>query len=186
MHTPSTTTIVQTSSREGDSQNMLAPTNTSQLLTAISARNEPRSKRSKTYAKDISHSRTTKQAGRNTVHIRLQDPYTGARQLKKVVPNSVRFSHSATYKGSHKLDVFVPIHVGKVTSAATNEGNASILAAKREGNLKAVMSLFLSMKRQGDILTYHTYNMVLDAQASLRREGSPIAGLLEGELIHRR
>jgi hypothetical protein len=111
----------------------------------------------------------------------MQDSHTGSHQLKKVVANAVRFSHAPSYKNHHKQDIYVAIPVGKVISAATNEGNANILAAKRDGNLKAVMSYFLTMKRQGAILTHHTYNMVLDAHSTLRREGSPIAGLLEGK-----
>jgi hypothetical protein len=113
--------------------------------------------------------------------VHLKDPYHGSQQLKKVVARAVRANHNTSYKSSQKQDVYGPPSLGHVTSASTNEGNAAILAAKREGNLKAVMTHFFTMKRQGAALTHHTYNMVLDAHATLRREGSPIAGLLEGE-----
>ncbi|CAO3588935.1 unnamed protein product [Absidia cylindrospora] len=63
-------------------------------------------------------------------------------------------------------------------SVASLEANARILAVKRDGNLKAVMMEFTAMKKQGLPLTHHTYNLVLDAYATLRREGSPLAPML--------
>ncbi|KAI9492256.1 hypothetical protein BDB00DRAFT_765768 [Zychaea mexicana] len=63
--------------------------------------------------------------------------------------------------------------------AATLEANGRILAAKREGNLKAVMSEFCTMKKQQILLTHHTYNLVLDAHANLRREGAPLTSILK-------
>ncbi|SAL94908.1 hypothetical protein [Absidia glauca] len=63
-------------------------------------------------------------------------------------------------------------------SVASLEANARILAVKRDGNLKAVMVEFTTMKKQGLPLTHHTYNLVLDAYATLRREGSPLAPML--------
>jgi hypothetical protein len=66
-------------------------------------------------------------------------------------------------------------------SVASLEANARILAVKRDGNLKAVMVEFTTMKKQGLTLTHHTYNLVLDAYATLRREGSPLAPMLRGK-----
>ncbi|CAO3599474.1 unnamed protein product [Absidia cylindrospora] len=63
-------------------------------------------------------------------------------------------------------------------SVASLEANARILSVKRDGNLKAVMMEFVTMKKQGLPLTHHTYNLVLDAYATLRREGSPLAPML--------
>ncbi|ORZ07822.1 hypothetical protein BCR42DRAFT_148506 [Absidia repens] len=40
------------------------------------------------------------------------------------------------------------------------------------------MMEFVTMKKQGLPLTHHTYNLVLDAYATLRREGSPLAPML--------
>jgi hypothetical protein len=65
-------------------------------------------------------------------------------------------------------------------SVASLEANARILTVKRDGNLKAVMMEFATMKKQGLVLTHHTYNLVLDAYATLRREGSPLAPMLRG------
>jgi hypothetical protein len=92
--------------------------------------------------------------------VRLQDPYHGSHQLKQVVASAVHFGHIAAYKGPQRQHGFLPFSVSQVTAAATNEGNAIILAAKRDGNLKAVMSQFITMKRQGAALSHHTYNMV--------------------------
>ncbi|KAI8079743.1 uncharacterized protein BX664DRAFT_201790 [Halteromyces radiatus] len=61
---------------------------------------------------------------------------------------------------------------------ASLEANSRILSVKRDGNLKAVMMEFSTMKKQGLTLTHHTYNLVLDAHATLRREGSPLAPML--------
>lgn len=181
MQSKTTSPVVKNVTRQGLTKNIPAPTNTSQLFTALSARKPSTGNHTKSYANATSRPKTSKKSGRHPVLIHLQDPHTGPHQLKKVVANAVRYSHSTTYKDSNKQDVFVSIPFGQVTSAATNEGNAAILAAKRDGNLKAVMAHFHTMKRHGAVLTHHTYNMILDACASLRREGSPIAGLLEGE-----
>ncbi|KAI7853378.1 hypothetical protein BDC45DRAFT_511069 [Circinella umbellata] len=62
---------------------------------------------------------------------------------------------------------------------ATLEANGRILKAKREGNLKIVMTEFASMKKQHIPLTHHTYNLVLDAHANLRREGTPLTNIFK-------
>ena len=64
---------------------------------------------------------------------------------------------------------------------ATLEANSRILTAKREGNLKAVMAEFGSMKKQHIPLTHHTYNLVLDAHANLRREGTPLTNIFKSK-----
>lgn len=69
-------------------------------------------------------------------------------------------------------------------SVASLEANARILTVKRDGNLKAVMMEFATMKKQGLVLTHHTYNLVLDAYATLRREGSPLAPMLRGNTLY--
>lgn len=174
-------TSIQINSSNGHAHTMSPQDNSSQLLAALSARtvSTGNSQRAKTHY--ITSSKSSKKSTRKSALHYIQDSHSGSHQLNKVVANAVRFSHVPSYKNQHKQDIYVAIPVGKVISAATNEGNANILAAKRDGNLKAVMSHFLTMKRQGAILTHHTYNMVLDAQSTLRREGSPIAGLLEGK-----
>ncbi|KAI9256675.1 hypothetical protein BDA99DRAFT_466916 [Phascolomyces articulosus] len=72
-----------------------------------------------------------------------------------------------------------PIGSTQHSMAATLESNGRILSAKREGNLKAVMSEFGTMKKQRIPLTHHTYNLVLDAHANLRREGTPLTNILK-------
>ncbi|KAI8138437.1 hypothetical protein BJV82DRAFT_523351 [Fennellomyces sp. T-0311] len=72
-----------------------------------------------------------------------------------------------------------PIGSPQHSMSATLEANARILAAKRDGNLKAVMAEFGSMKKQKIPLTHHTYNLVLDAHANLRREGTPLTNIIK-------
>ncbi|KAI8138937.1 hypothetical protein BJV82DRAFT_673046 [Fennellomyces sp. T-0311] len=54
-----------------------------------------------------------------------------------------------------------------------------LLASKRDGNLKAVMSELATLKRQGYTLSEQAYAIVLEAHACLRREGSPLTHMLQ-------
>ncbi|KAG0168183.1 hypothetical protein DFQ28_005796 [Apophysomyces sp. BC1034] len=54
-----------------------------------------------------------------------------------------------------------------------------ILAAKRDGNLKTVMAEYLTLKKEGVLLTHHAYNLILEAFSGLRREGSPLTQMLK-------
>ncbi|KAF7727176.1 hypothetical protein EC973_007951 [Apophysomyces ossiformis] len=65
------------------------------------------------------------------------------------------------------------------SSPNTIDKNHRILSAKRDGNLKLVMQEFAALKKQGLGLTNHTYNLVLDAHATLRREGTPLTNMLK-------
>ncbi|KAI8379118.1 uncharacterized protein BYT42DRAFT_496477 [Radiomyces spectabilis] len=77
--------------------------------------------------------------------------------------------------------VTVPEEVPSFTKPdpASLEANSRILNAKRDNNLKAVMTEFGTMKKRRIPLTYHTYNLVLDSQCTLRREGTPLTQLLK-------
>lgn len=79
--------------------------------------------------------------------------------------------------------VGAPQHLSPSFSRSS-EYNARILAAKRSGNLRAVMIQLGSMKKQRIPLTHHTYNVVLDAQATLRREGTPLNQILKRKYHH--
>ncbi|KAI7866753.1 hypothetical protein BDF14DRAFT_1809533 [Spinellus fusiger] len=57
--------------------------------------------------------------------------------------------------------------------------NANLLAIKRNGNLKAVMSEFEAMKKRSTPLTHYTYDIVLEAHAILRREGFPLSHMFK-------
>ncbi|KAL9554927.1 hypothetical protein MBANPS3_002584 [Mucor bainieri] len=70
-----------------------------------------------------------------------------------------------------------PHHKKKISS--TYEYNNRILAAKRNGNIRVVMSEFISMKKNSVQMTHHTYNLVLEAHAILRREGTPLTTMLK-------
>ncbi|KAI7886099.1 hypothetical protein K492DRAFT_226523 [Lichtheimia hyalospora FSU 10163] len=73
--------------------------------------------------------------------------------------------------------VGAPQHLSSFSRSA--EYNSRILTAKRSGNLRAVMVELGSMKKQRIPLTHHTYNVVLDAHATLRREGTPLNHILK-------
>ncbi|KAI9317600.1 hypothetical protein BX666DRAFT_1856841 [Dichotomocladium elegans] len=54
-----------------------------------------------------------------------------------------------------------------------------LLAAKRQGHLKGVISEYTSIKRDGYIVLESTYHLVIEAHACLRREGTPITPMLQ-------
>lgn len=56
------------------------------------------------------------------------------------------------------------------------------MTAKRNGNIRVVMSEFISMKKNSVQMTHHTYNLVLEAHAILRREGTPLTTMLKSKL----
>lgn len=63
----------------------------------------------------------------------------------------------------------------------TRVADERLLAAKRQGQLRAVMNEFAAIKRQGYVLSERTYSIVLDAHTTLRREGSPMTHMLQGK-----
>lgn len=82
--------------------------------------------------------------------------------------------HNRPNTGSH--------HKKKISS--TYEYNNRILAAKRNGNIRVVMNEFISMKKNLVQMTHHTYNLVLESHAILRREGTPLTTMLKSKLIN--
>lgn len=71
-------------------------------------------------------------------------------------------------------------HAKKKVSS-TYEYNNRILAAKRNGNIRVVMNEFISMKKNSVQMTHHTYNLVLESHAILRREGTPLTTMLKSK-----
>lgn len=67
----------------------------------------------------------------------------------------------------------------KMKTSSTFEYNNRILSAKRNGNIRVVMSEFVSMKKNNIQMTQHTYNLVLEAHAILRKEGTPLTAMLK-------
>lgn len=63
--------------------------------------------------------------------------------------------------------------------SSTYEYNNRILAAKRNGNIRVVMNEFISMKKNSVQMTHHTYNLVLESHAILRREGTPLTTMMK-------
>ncbi|ORX55766.1 TPR-like protein, partial [Hesseltinella vesiculosa] len=58
------------------------------------------------------------------------------------------------------------------------EANTRLLSAKKSANLKSVLLEFASIKKHGLPLNHQTYNIVLEAIATFRREGSPLTCML--------
>ncbi|KAI8367878.1 hypothetical protein EDC96DRAFT_461662 [Choanephora cucurbitarum] len=64
-------------------------------------------------------------------------------------------------------------------TSASFEANDRILTAKRHGQLKLLMSEYTALQKKGLLLTDHTYNLIFDAYASLRRDGTPLSPMLK-------
>lgn len=64
---------------------------------------------------------------------------------------------------------------------STYEYNNRILIAKRNGNIRVVMNEFITMKKNNVPLTQHTYNLVLESHAILRKEGTPLTTMLKSK-----
>ncbi|KAI8067596.1 hypothetical protein BC940DRAFT_319462 [Gongronella butleri] len=86
---------------------------------------------------------------------------------------------------SPKIDIAVvmtpltpPESPSPVDATPAMEANARLLTAKKTGNLKTVLLEFASIKKQGLAINHHTYNLVLEAYSTLRREGSPLTCML--------
>ncbi|EPB84693.1 hypothetical protein HMPREF1544_08566 [Mucor circinelloides 1006PhL] len=65
-----------------------------------------------------------------------------------------------------------------VTSQAF-EANDRILTVKRHGQLKLLMSEYAALQKEGLLFTDHTYNLIFDTYASLRRDGTPLTPMLK-------
>ncbi|KAI8095625.1 hypothetical protein BDF21DRAFT_373891 [Thamnidium elegans] len=78
-------------------------------------------------------------------------------------------------------------YTNRKKTSSTYEYNNRILAAKRNGNIRLVMSEYMSMKKNSVQMTHHTYNLVLEAHAILRREGTPLTTMMKiyNEMITR-
>ncbi|KAI8993521.1 hypothetical protein BDB01DRAFT_776569 [Pilobolus umbonatus] len=61
----------------------------------------------------------------------------------------------------------------------TFKANERILAAKRNGNMKCLLSEYTTLKKEGCLFTDHTYNVLFECYSSLRREGTPLTPLLK-------
>ncbi|KAG0172912.1 hypothetical protein DFQ30_009375 [Apophysomyces sp. BC1015] len=110
------------------------------------------------------------------------------RSMNKKHPrsNSPQSPTSQKWNNQAVLDIPTPppspnISSHKPTTSSNNTADANnrISSAKRDGNLKLVMHEFAAMKKQGLHLSQHTYNLVLDAHASLRRDGTPLTHMLK-------
>jgi hypothetical protein len=68
-------------------------------------------------------------------------------------------------------------------AAACFEANDRILSAKRNGQLKSVMNEYIALKKEGLLFTDHTYNLILDAYASLRSNGTPLTPMMKSKFV---
>ncbi|CEI98899.1 hypothetical protein RMCBS344292_12995 [Rhizopus microsporus] len=64
-------------------------------------------------------------------------------------------------------------------SAASFAANDRILTARRQGHLKYLMAEYNALKKEGLMLHDHTYNLVFESYAALRRDGTPLVSMLK-------
>ncbi|CAO3702240.1 unnamed protein product [Rhizopus stolonifer] len=64
-------------------------------------------------------------------------------------------------------------------SAASFTANDRILTARRHGQLKYLMNEYNALKKEGLMIHDHTYNLVFESYANLRRDGTPLAPMLK-------
>ena len=67
----------------------------------------------------------------------------------------------------------------------TFEANERLLNAKRNGQLKPLMSEYNALKRQGLLLTDHTFNLFFDAYSNIRRDGAPLTSMMKGNINYK-
>lgn len=101
-------------------------------------------------------------------------PFLTPPSSPEATPRASGPNQSNTTNNSH--------HKKKISS--TYEYNNRILTAKRNGNIRVVMSEFISMKKNSVQMTHHTYNLVLEAHAILRREGTPLTTMLKSKILN--
>ncbi|KAI8988623.1 hypothetical protein BDF20DRAFT_814908 [Mycotypha africana] len=58
------------------------------------------------------------------------------------------------------------------------KANDRILTVKRQGQMKLLKLEYAALKREGLLFTEHTYNLIFEAYASLRRDGTPLTPML--------
>ena len=63
------------------------------------------------------------------------------------------------------------------------EANDRILTVKRHGQLKLLMSEYAALQKEGLLFTDHTYNLIFDTYASLRRDGTPLTPMLKSKFF---
>ncbi|KAI7903314.1 uncharacterized protein BX663DRAFT_508198 [Cokeromyces recurvatus] len=59
------------------------------------------------------------------------------------------------------------------------EANDRILTVKRHGQIKLLMAEYAALKKEGLLFTDHTYNLIFETYASLRRDGTPLTPMLK-------
>jgi hypothetical protein len=64
------------------------------------------------------------------------------------------------------------------------EANDRILTAKRHGQLKYLMAEYVALYKEGLLFTDHTYNLIFDTYASLRRDGTPLTPMLKSKYLY--
>ncbi|ORE01182.1 hypothetical protein BCV72DRAFT_322744 [Rhizopus microsporus var. microsporus] len=116
------------------------------------------------------------------------------RNHKTVSPSSSRRSSSDTVSSTSKSktdDVFEIVYAApsdmitpppspkSSPSAASFAANDRILTARRQGHLKYLMAEYNALKKEGLMLHDHTYNLVFESYAALRRDGTPLISMLK-------
>ncbi|CAG8502604.1 514_t:CDS:2 [Paraglomus brasilianum] len=113
----------------------------------------------------VSHHGFTNRTASSKIHAALE-------ALRHNYSTFNSFAHTGYRSGNVAIDASTQVR-------STGEYNSRILALKREGDLIGVEREFNRMKSEGVALTTYTYNLVLDAHASLRSVGHKSFRLLE-------
>ncbi|CEP07215.1 hypothetical protein [Parasitella parasitica] len=71
------------------------------------------------------------------------------------------------------------------TASQAFQANDRILNARRLGQLKLLMSEYAALQKEGLLFTDHTFNLIFDAYASLRRDGTPLTPMLKSKYTER-
>ncbi|RUP50437.1 hypothetical protein BC936DRAFT_139064 [Jimgerdemannia flammicorona] len=195
MSVKSSSAILHNVARQGLITKQFVPTpsaKSSALATYLSSRHTTKVSYSSTRAsatlgqgRQNQNSNDSNNSAQQTPLLQLQQPWPNSRILKKL-GGGVRFNSSTALQAAvePKPDGDQPSSATnkKPTAEAANEKtrefNNIILSQKRSYDLRGVVSTFESMKQQGVVPSQHTYNLVLDAYASLRKDGTPLVNLL--------
>lgn len=63
------------------------------------------------------------------------------------------------------------------------EANDRVLTVKRHGQLKLLMSEYVALQKEGLLFNDHTFNLIFDTYASLRRDGTPLTPMLKSKFF---
>lgn len=121
-------------------------------------------------------SSTTKQQRR---HLSNKDSKVSQQHLKQEREDESIFK--IVYSATTQLITPPPSPKSHTLVSQSFEANDRVLSAKRQGQLKTLLSEYTALKKEGLLFTDHTYNLIFDAYAALRRDGTPLTTMLKSK-----